>query len=89
MKTKTEIYSIRIKEVGEDGRVVPVLYMVGNKIQSYTGLMTTIERITLGKGLITISFEDKTSRIFGYDPLSTDLFKREVITEKTKTDTTQ
>jgi hypothetical protein len=87
MKAKSEIYSIQVKEVSEDGRLLPVLYMVGNKVQSYTGLMTIIENITLAKGLITISFEDKTSRIFGYNPLSTDLFKRDIPQKEVKKET--
>ena len=75
-KPQREIYAIMVKEIGIEGKPMTVTYMVGNTVPSYTGKPTKIEAILLKFGKITISYEDSTERIFGYDYMTMELFTR-------------
>jgi hypothetical protein len=81
-KPVREIYGIRVREIDADSQLRPVIYMVGNQVQSYTGKPTVITSITKRAEIITIAFADDTERIFGYKPQEMDLFTR----TKIKTD---
>jgi hypothetical protein len=84
MKPKIEIYAIQFRVVDDEGKQHTNLYTVGGEVSSYKGMPTKVQTIKSSFGLITISFEDDTELVMGYDPLTMDLFRRKV---ETKTDT--
>ena len=78
MIPKTEIYAIQFRKVDDEGKNHTNLYTLGMEVPSYTGTPTKVKTITNKFGSITISFEDDTELIMGYDPLAMDLFKRKI-----------
>lgn len=77
-KVKTEIYSVSYLKEGFDGNPIRAFYMVGNVVPSYTGKPTKVLSIKLSFGVFTVSFEDGTSVSFGYEPKTTEIYRRKI-----------